>query len=415
MNRTFHLILKNTFILILLPASLFLMNGCGHTGCREEVKPVDTVVVEEPVMMYDIPIDSFIIEHGEILVNQSLSDLLLPYGVTYQQIDEIVRKSDTVFDLRKIGAGKSFTLFFPLDTNKSLRYFVYEHSEIDFVVFDFTDSISVYKKQKEVKTEEKQACVLIETSLWNAMENDSLDPLLANELSEIFAWSVDFFGLQKGDCFKFFYNEQFVEGNSIGSGEVLSACFSREDSLIYAIPFVQDSIESFFDQSGNSLRRAFLKAPLNFNRISSRFSGSRMHPVLKVRRPHYGVDYAAPAGTPVQSIGDGKVIFMGYSGGAGKMVKIRHNSVYTTAYLHLSGYGNISNGQFVEQGDVIGYVGSTGLSTGPHLDFRFYKNDQPVDPLKVESPPVDPVKPENLTAFDSIKKIMIPRLDKITP
>jgi murein DD-endopeptidase MepM/ murein hydrolase activator NlpD len=415
MKRTLYLILKKAFSLIILPASLLLMNSCGLTGCKEEVKPVDTVVVEEPVMMYDIPIDSFIIEHGEILANQSLSDLLLPYGVTYQQIDEIVRKSDTVFDLRKIGAGKSFTLFFPLDTNKSLRYFVYEHSEIDFVVFDFTDSISVYKKKKEVKTEEKQACVLIETSLWNAMENDSLDPLLANELSEIFAWSVDFFGLQKGDCFKFFYNEQFVEGNSIGSGEVLSACFSREDSLIYAIPFVQDSIESFFDQSGNSLRRAFLKAPLNFNRISSHFSGSRMHPVLKVRRPHYGVDYAAPAGTPVQSIGDGKVIFMGYSGGAGKMVKIRHNSVYTTAYLHLSGYGNISNGQFVEQGDVIGYVGSTGLSTGPHLDFRFYKNDQPVDPLKVESPPVDPVKPENLAAFDSIRKIVIPRLDKIIP
>ncbi|MFH2142742.1 MAG: M23 family metallopeptidase [Bacteroidota bacterium] len=363
--------------------------------------------------MYDIPLDSFVIEHGEILTGQNLSELLLFYGVTYQQIDEIVKKSDSIFDLRKIRSGQFFTLFFPLDSTKPVRYFVYEHSPVEYVVFDFSDSIAVYKKKKDIIIKEKSGIVEIETSLWNAMKKNELDPMLAIELSEIYAWSIDFFGLQKGDKSKLIYQEQYVDGKSIGPGDVLSSCFYQNDSVIYAIPFLQDSVESFFDQNGNSLRKAFLKAPLRFSRISSRYSGSRMHPILKIRRPHHGVDYSAPVGTPVQSIGDGKVIFMGYSGGAGKMVRIKHNSVYTTAYLHLSNYGNISTGIFVKQGDVIGYVGSSGLSTGPHLDFRFYKNGQPVDPLKVESPPVDPIKEENIAAFDSIKVKIIDQLDKI--
>ena len=177
---------------------------------------------------------------------------------------------------------------------------------------------------------------------------------------------------------------------------------------ITAIPFIQDGKETYFDIDGNSLRKAFLKAPLQFSRISSRYSSSRLHPILRIRRPHFGVDYAAPVGTPVVSIGDGRIISATTENGSGKMVKIQHNSVYATAYLHLSRFGKgISPGVFVKQGDIIGYVGSSGLSTGPHLDFRFYQNGSPVDPLKVDAPPVEPVSEANNARFEKIKSVVL--------
>ena len=236
----------------------------------------------------------------------------------------------------------------------------------------------------------------------------SLHPSLAVKLSEIFAWTVDFFGLQKGDSFKVIYEELSIEGKSLGAGKIFGAQFNRSGSSITAIPFIQDGKETYFDNDGNSLQKAFLKAPLQFSRISSRFSSSRMHPILRIRRAHYGVDYAAPIGTPVHAVGDGRVVSATTENGSGKMVKIKHNSVYTTAYLHLSRFGEgISSGAMVKQGDIIGYVGSSGLSTGPHLDFRFYMNGSPVDPLKVDAPPVEPVLPENLTRFEKNKTVIL--------
>lgn len=397
-------------IFLFVVFAIFSCNNQNDTN-NENISDIDTLPPPPPKKMYELLIDSFIIEHGEVEPNQNLSEILLPLGINYQQIDKLVNLSDSVFDLRKIRSGNPYAAFFSLDS--AIQYFVYEHNSIDYVVFDFTDSVNLYMRQKDVVTTEKTASGEIESSLWNAMTGQGLDPMLAIDLSEIYAWSIDFFGLQKGDKFKLIYQEQSVDEESIGIGDVLCASFTHMDSVFYAIPFVQDSIESFFDQNGNSLRKAFLKAPLRFSRISSKFSGGRMHPILKVRRPHHGIDYAAPVGTPVEAIGDGKVISMSYNGGAGKMVKIKHNSVYTTAYLHLSRYGNISVGSFVKQGEVIGYVGSTGLSTGPHLDFRFYKNGDPVDPLKVESPPVDPIKEENLEEFNKIKADVLKKLEEI--
>ncbi len=240
------------------------------------------------------------------------------------------------------------------------------------------------------------------------MINKGLHPDLAFELSEIFAWTVDFFGLQKGDNFKVIYEELFIEEKSIGAGKIYGAQFTWAGSTITAIPFVQDSSETFFDIEGNSLRKAFLKAPLKFSRISSRFSANRMHPILRIRRAHFGVDYAAPLGTPVLAIGDGRILSATNEGASGKMVKIQHNSIYATAYLHLSRFGtDISRGTFVKQGQVIGYVGSSGLSTGPHLDFRFYKNGSPVDPLKVEAPSVEPVAEQNHSRFEKNKLVVL--------
>jgi murein DD-endopeptidase MepM/ murein hydrolase activator NlpD len=194
----------------------------------------------------------------------------------------------------------------------------------------------------------------------------------------------------------------------MGHGKIFGAQFTWTGTTITAIPLIQDGKESFFDISGNSLEKAFLKAPLQFSRISSRYSSSRMHPVLRIRRPHYGVDYAAPVGTPVVAIGDGRVISAKRENGSGLMVRIQHNSIYSTAYLHLSNFGKgITTGVHVKQGEIIGYVGSSGLSTGPHLDFRFYKGGSPVDPLKVEAPPVEPVSPENQARFEVNKAVVL--------
>ena len=246
------------------------------------------------------------------------------------------------------------------------------------------------------------------------MIGGGLHPNLAIGLSDIFAWTVDFFGLQKGDSFKVIYEELYIDDKLLGTGRIYAAQFNRTGSAITAIPFIQDGKESYFDTDGNSLRKAFLKAPLQFSRISSRFSSSRMHPILRIRRPHFGVDYAAPVGTPVHSIGDGRVTSATNENGAGRMVRIQHNSVYATAYLHLSRFGEgIAPGAFVKQGDIIGYVGSSGLSTGPHLDFRFYMNGSPVDPLKVEAPPVEPVSEENLARFEKSKTVILNLLETI--
>jgi murein DD-endopeptidase MepM/ murein hydrolase activator NlpD len=232
------------------------------------------------------------------------------------------------------------------------------------------------------------------------MVDNHNDPNLANDLSEIYAWTIDFFGIQKGDSYKVIYESQFVDGKRIGIGKILAATFKHYGTDYNAFYFVQDFKGDYFDEKANSLRRAFLKAPLKFKRISSGFSYSRMHPVLKYRRPHLGVDYAADVGTPVLTIGDGTVISADWSGGGGRTVKIKHNGTYSTTYMHLSKFGEgIRGGARVRQGQVIGFVGSTGLSTGPHLDFRVYKNGQPIDPLKMESPPAEPVKTQNLQNY----------------
>ncbi|MEZ4849684.1 MAG: peptidoglycan DD-metalloendopeptidase family protein [Bacteroidia bacterium] len=255
---------------------------------------------------------------------------------------------------------------------------------------------------------------IIKTSLYQAIMDVEESPVLVSELADVYAWAIDFFGLQSGDSFKAMYTTYEVDGQPAGFGNIITASFTHMDKEFLAYSFDQGEGVEFFDEEGNSLRKTFLKAPLNFTRISSRFSYSRLHPVLKYRRPHLGVDYAAPSGTPVQAVGDGEVITAAYSGGAGKMVKIKHNSNYTTAYLHLSGYGKgVKAGAHVRQGDIIGYVGSTGLSTGPHLDFRFYKNGVPVDPLKVDPPSANPITEAFKAEFEKEKSRQQEILSKI--
>jgi murein DD-endopeptidase MepM/ murein hydrolase activator NlpD len=372
---------------------------------RDDFRHEEPVAVIPPQIKYGIVIDSFNLHNRTVLRDQNFSDILTYYGIDYQTIDKLVKLSYPVFDLRKLRAGNSYTVMCSDDTAQKAHYLVYEDSPLSFIVYRLTDSLCVYRTVKDMTRVLTTSHGSISSSLWNAMIERGADPGLAMELSDIYAWTVDFFGIQKGDTYDVLYEQLIVEGDTIGIGKVLAACLNNDGHPFYAFRFVQDSVAGYYDEQSRNLRRAFLKAPLQYRRISSRFSHSRYHPILKIRRPHHGVDYSAPVGTPVHTIGDGVVIQMSYQkGGGGRIIKIRHNSTYTTVYMHLQGYAKgIREGTRVRQGDVIGYVGSSGLSTGPHLDFRVYKNGTPIDPLKMESPPADPVKPAYRPAFDSLR------------
>lgn len=376
-------------------------------GSYNEEKKADNIN-----LLYGIPVDSFDLFSGHIKRNGFLSSILLEYGVPMEEIDYLTRNYSRVFDVRKIRAGNDFTIFCEKDSVGRARYMIYEHDPLTCYIFSFSDSLNITACHKEMNSRIIYASGTIETSLWETMISSGLHPSLAVKLSDIYAWTVDFFGLQKGDHFKVIYEELSIENRILGAGRIYGARFAWNGKSTTAIPFIQDGTESYYDEEGNSLRKAFLKAPLQYSRVSSRFSSSRMHPILRIRRPHYGVDYAAPVGTPVLAVGDGRVVKVSNEGGSGRMVKIVHNSVYSTAYLHLSRFGDgITPGAWVRQSDIIGYVGSSGLSTGPHLDFRFYMNGSPVDPLKVEAPPVEPVSDHNRAGFFIAKTVVMNLLD----
>lgn len=388
----------------------------GQDKNKKEMQEPDTLVAPlPPVLKYGLPVDSFLIEDRTVRPNQHLSHILSEFGVGMGIIDQIARQSKDVFDVRRIRGGNSYSIFQTPDSLGEARYFVYENSATDYYVFELFDSLKVYRGEKEVEIRLRTGHGEIKSSLWNTMKDAGLDPMLALRLSDIYAWSIDFYAIQKGDKFRVIYDEMFVDSTSIGIGNIYAVQFNHYGSDNYAFRFFQDDRFDYFDDKGQSLRKAFLKSPLEFARISSRFSHSRMHPVLRIRRPHHGVDYAAPAGTPVRTIGDGTVIARAYQArGGGNYVKIKHNSVYTTTYMHLQGFAKgIVQGARVQQGQVIGFVGSTGLSTGPHLDFRVHKNGSPVDPLKVEAPPVEPVHESRMPEYVALKDSLLGELQKI--
>lgn len=365
-------------------------------------------------MLFGIPLDSYNIVTGKVKRNQFISSILQAHGVPWEDIERLLRENRETFDPRRVRSGSAYSVLLTKDTISKPDYLIYQHDPKVSYVFSLKDTLAIYRYDAEIKRVMRYSSGTISTSLWEAATENNLNPNLSAELSEIYAWTIDFFGLQKGDRFKVIYEEEFIGEESVGIRRIHAALFEHAGNPIFAIPFIQDSTMSFYDTTGASLRKAFLKAPLRYSRVSSRFSGGRMHPILKVVRPHHGVDYSAPLGTPVVAIGDGRVTSTAYEGGAGRMVRITHNSVYSTAYLHLSRYGpGIAPGVYVKQGQVIGYVGSSGLSTGPHLDFRFYRNGYAIDPLKVEAPPVNPVAPEAMEEFRKIAEGYISLLSTI--
>ena len=352
--------------------------------------------------------DSLISVEGKIGRGDYFSSVMVRLGMTAENAYGLSLACDSVFDVRTLRIGQVYRAFYSPDSTgqkKNLEYVIYDKDPVNSMVFKCRPPFRVYEISRPVVTERLYADVTISTSLWNDMVAAGVSYLMILNLSDIYAWTVDFFGLQKGDRFRVLYDQKVCGDRVIAVDTIRYAVFTRGNEDFPAIMYNQkDSGNIYWNDRGESMRKEFLKAPLKYSRISSGFSYSRKHPITRRVQPHTGVDYAAPAGTPVVSIGDGTVTGRKYEGAGGNTVRIRHNSVYSTAYLHLSRFApGLKVGQRVRQGDVIGYVGSTGRSTGPHLDFRVWKNGSPINPLKMESPPAEPLKEENRALFESAK------------
>ncbi len=397
-------------ILLLALLISYCSRSCSHRrepGFNPEM--IDTIasgIPSEPTYFYGICIDSMYVEEGQIEKGQFLSTIFASKGISPKVTDHIARNHKDVFDVGKIRAGNRYYFLMTNDTLETPLFWIYEIDRRNYALFSLTDSLTAWRFQKDMEVRMDRTSGVITSSLWNAVIANGGDANLAVHLSDVYAWTIDFFGIQEGDSFDVVYDRQYIDGQSVGMGEVIYCNFVHCGDTLRAIAYEQDGQLGFYNEKGENLRKAFLKAPLNYRRISSTFSNSRYHPVLKIYRPHHGVDYAAPAGTPVVSIGDGVVVKKAYqAGGAGNYLKIKHNATYTTSYMHLKGFAKgIAEGTRVKQGQVIGYVGSTGVSTGPHLDFRVFKNGTPVDPLKMESPPADPIKNSDMERFTRVAR-----------
>lgn len=384
-----------------LSAAVFtvLAVSCASKGepVEDGLQTVGVCEVENPLGFCP---DSLEMVEGKVKNGQFFSTLLHSLGMSQQEAYNLTEACDSVFDVRSLRIGNSYQAYYD---SSVLEYLVYERDRASNIVFDCCPPYGAWVYEKPVTVVSRYADVTINTSLWNDMLAADVSPLLIVSLSDIYAWTIDFFALQKGDRFRVLYDERVCDGDVIAVDTVRYAVFSHGGQELPMIMFDQkDGGNIWWNEKGESMRKAFLKAPLQFSRVSSGFSYARKHPVTRKVQPHTGVDYAAPKGTPVMTIGDGVVTSVKYEGAGGNTVRIRHNSVYSTAYLHLSKYAKgLKAGQRVRQGEVIGYVGSTGRSTGPHLDFRVWKNGTPINPLKMDSPPAEPIKDSNRPAFEA--------------
>ena len=365
-------------------------------------------------IIFGINADEYTIERKRIESGESWSKILGSYGIGSQKVIQLDRLTKSICPLRNIQAGSHYTAFTKQDSTRThLDYLVYEKNLIDYVIFAFVgDSVAVRTGEREVEIQRKKSSATITSSLWGAIMEAKLPYSLAAEMEDIYQWTVDFFGIQAGDKFTVIYDEKFIDTLSVGIGRIWGAKFTHKGKDIFAIPFEQGGKLQYWEEDGGSLRKQLLKAPLKFTRISSKFSNARMHPVLKKYRPHHGVDYAAPSGTPVRAVADGTITKKSYDKAAGNMLKIKHPGNLTSGYLHLRGFAKgIKVGARVEQGQVIGYVGSTGRSTGPHLDFRLWKGSTAINPLNVPQKPSEPISKENRERFENIRNRIIAELE----
>lgn len=392
----------------------FLAPGFLQADEEKEEVVEECIDLDEPIEVYGINVDSLGVSVGKVKRDQTLSIILEDYGVGYRTVYELVQKARNVFNVRKIKAGDPFVVVHTKGENPIAQQFILEPNDREYVIYHLGDSVYAELKQREVELKVKEFSGEITSSVYLTAVGNGGSPQLVHRLVDVFAWQVDFFRIQKGDKFKVIYEQEQVDGKEVGIKRILGAYFEHFGKEHYAIFFDECGGMDYYDECGNSVRRAFMKAPLNYSRISSRYSPRRFHPVLKRYKAHLGTDYAAPTGTPIRTVGDGIVTEAQYKGGNGNYVKIRHNSTYSTQYLHMSKIANgIKPGKAVTQGETIGYVGSTGLATGPHLCFRFWKNGVQVDALKVDLPPAKPVDPSGFDEFAVRRDEIVDRLDAI--
>ena len=379
---------------------------------RVEIE-LDAAFFHLPTLYYGFAIDSLNVVEGKVKWNQNLSEILTQFNVSYQDLHLLSQRSKDIYDVRRLKAGSNYSIIHGKDSLKTARKFIFEPSPSEYVVYHLQDSIYASLEQKPVEIRENMLAAEINSSLYNSILDQGVSPLLVNKLVDVFAWQVDFFRIAKGDKFKLVFEEEIVDGKVIGIKSIKGAYFEHWNRPYYAIPFRTGEKTDFFDEEGNSLRKTLLRAPLRYDkvRISSRYSMRRFHPVQKRYKAHLGTDYAAPTGTPIHSVGDGVVLEARFHRANGNYVKVKHNGNYTTQYLHMSKIARgIKPGTTVKQGQTIGYVGSTGLATGPHVCYRFWKNGRQVDALKVDLPASEGIDSTYLKQFriasDSIRSIL---------
>jgi murein DD-endopeptidase MepM/ murein hydrolase activator NlpD len=386
------------FAFVLCGVISFKYFGSNFNSKPEEIQSEEA----EQKFLYGINVTGLSIVEGTVSKNQTLSSILAPFNVPYQIIDQLAKKSKEVFDVKGISPDKKFTILTAEDSSQA-QFFIYEPNPAEYVVFHI-DSLNIYKAQKPAEIRKRKVGGIIETSLYVDMTKQMVTPDMIDLFADLYGWSVDFQRLQKGDKFKVVYEEKLIDGKVVGVSNIELAFFEHLGVPYHAIPFEQNGEITFFDQDGKSLKKAFLRDPLKYTRISSRYNLNRFHPVQKRYKAHLGTDYAAPTGTEIRSVGEGTVLEAKYTSANGNYVKIKHNGTYTTQYLHMSKIGSgVKVGARIRQGQVIGYVGSTGLATGPHLCFRFWKNGKQEDWLREKIPPSEPIAASSRMAFESKK------------
>jgi len=359
--------------------------------------------VHIPTVKYGFALDTFQVFENKIRPGQIIADMLMAHQVDYPSVQQIVTNARGIFSVNELRSGNLFTIL-TKDSTSRADYMVYEPNKYEYLIFHLKDDLKVERIKRPTTTELKAAGGKIEGSLWQAMTDAGMGNELADKMEDALQWSVDFHHFQKGDEFKLVYDQHYVEGKDAGVGRVYAAYYKSEKKEHHAIYYEGGKYKGYYDLKGRPMRNAFLKAPLRASRISSYFNLQRFHPILRRVRPHFGTDYAAPHGTPIMSIGDGTVLKASYTGGNGNFVKIRHNKTYESQYLHMSRFAKgIRPGSHVSQGQVIGYVGSTGLATGPHVCFRFWMNGKQVNHLKLNLPDPDPLPASEMEQFKVIR------------
>jgi murein DD-endopeptidase MepM/ murein hydrolase activator NlpD len=403
---------------ILLLLTILIFTACSN---EKKVEETTTIVNAEPeiIFEYGYNLNDFKIIHDTIKKGETFSVILDKYHVAYPKVLEIAKKVKDTFNVRRIKSGIPYTILAKNDSTEQAQVFIYKSSKVRYTVIDFKDSIiTAFNAKKPVIKVVKTASGVITSSLSEAMDSQGLNGYLAFEMSDIYAWTIDFFRLQKNDKFKIIYEQLYINDTiPVGIGEVKAAYFEHGGKPFYAFKFLADStigIPDYFDDEAKNLRRQFLKAPVKFSRISSRYNLRRRIAFYGNKvRPHKGTDYAAAIGTPIMSTANGTVVESRYKGGNGNYVKVRHNGTYSTQYLHMSKRA-VKVGDVVKQGEVIGYIGMTGNTGGPHVCYRFWRNGKQVDPLRQKLPAAEPMK-SNIKPiyFEFIEPLKID-LDEIT-
>ncbi|WP_318310713.1 peptidoglycan DD-metalloendopeptidase family protein [Flagellimonas crocea] len=376
--------------------TLVVLVSCKETKQPlEEVATVETIV-KPPVLHYGFNLDDYKVVHDTVRNGDSFGELMLRNKVDYPKIAAISENYRDTFDVRRIQVGKPYLILKSRDTSEVAEVFIYQNDKINYTVIDLRDSTRAYKSKKKVKLVEREIGGVIDHSLSMSIDTLGVDYNLTFLLSDIYAWTIDFGRLDKGDKFKVIFDERYINDSIYaGIGSIKAAYFEHKGKTIYAFPYISDAtnnILEYFDQDANNLRSTFLRAPIKFKyRLSSRYNLKRRIAYYGYKvRPHKGTDFAAPIGTPIVATADGTVTESTRRGGNGKYVKIKHNGTYSTQYLHMKAQ-NVRRGDFVRQGDVIGWIGMTGNTGGPHVCYRFWKNGRQVDPFQEELPAAEPI------------------------